>query len=120
MRYVPHPMRKPSQVLKPAKAVPVVTTEERLQAMVEWFLSTTQGREFAWHLIDEVCQLNGQTFAGEETHATAFHAGRRQVGIELMQLLQRFDPAGYRGMLTEAFARAAARNPVKRLRPPEP
>jgi hypothetical protein len=103
---------------KPARAIPVVTPQERLQAQAEWALSTEQGRAWHWHLLDEVCQLNGQTFAGESSHTTAFHAGRRQVGIELMQLLQRFAPHLYRQMLDEALHRSERARPVAPVRHP--
>lgn len=81
-------------------------------------MSTEQGRAWHWYLLDDLCQLNGQTFAGEQTHQTAFHAGRRQVGIELMLDLQRFVPHLYRLMLQEAFTRAERANPVKPVRQP--
>lgn len=100
---------------KPTQGIPVVTPQERLQAQVEWTLSTEQGRAFCWWLLDDLAQLNGQTFGGEATHQTAFHAGRRQVALELMQHLQRFAPHLYRQMLTEALNRAekAAPKPIR-------
>lgn len=91
----------------------MVTPQERLQAQIEWVLSTSQGREFCWWLLDTVAMLNGQTFAGEHTHQTAFHAGRRQVALELMLELQRFAPMQYRQMLQEAFARMPVPEPVR-------
>lgn len=103
---------------KPQRAIPVVTPQERLQAQVEWAMSTEQGRAWHWYLLDDLCQLNGQTFAGEQTHQSAFHAGRRQVGIELMQQLQRFAPHLYRQMLLEALNRAERANPIKPVRHP--
>lgn len=98
---------------KPQRAIPLVTPQERVQAWVEWVMSTEQGRAFCWWALDDLAQLNGQTFAGEQSHTTAFHAGRRQVGIELMEHLQRFAPHLYRQMLLEALNGHERPKPVR-------
>lgn len=54
-----------------------------------------------WWVLDSLGYLNGQAFAGEATHQTAFNEGRRQVALELMLELQRADPRAYRLMLEE-------------------
>lgn len=86
--------------LKPP-AKPVVDPKERLQGHLRWVQSTTQGRAAMWWVLDSLGYLNGQAFAGEATHQTAFNEGRRQVALELMLELQRADPRAYRLMLEE-------------------
>lgn len=57
-----------------------------------------------WWVLDVLGFLNGQAYAGEATHQTAFNEGRRQVALELMAELQRADPHAYRVMLEERLA----------------
>lgn len=82
---------------------PVVSSEEKLKARLGWVMSTEQGRAAAWWMLNDLCGLYSQSHAGEATHASAFNAGQRQVGIELMQYLKRFAPLEYREMLRECL-----------------
>jgi hypothetical protein len=95
---------KPSQ--GPSKGIP--TPAEKLKASLAWLMSTKQGRYAAWWLLDEVCGLFSQTFTGEATHQTAFHAGQRQVAIEVMQQLKRAAPHEYVEMLRERLGLGSA------------
>lgn len=70
----------------------------RLQVM-----SSPAGREFVFEVLDHVCGLYSQSYAGADTHATAFAEGQRSVGLHLQQVLQRECPEEYSRMMVEAF-----------------
>ncbi len=68
-------------------------------------MATPQGREFVFEILDHVCGLYSQSYAGADTHATAFAEGQRSVGLHLQQVLQRECPEQYSRMMVEAFER---------------
>lgn len=67
-------------------------------------LSTEAGRRLLWQIIEGYV---GSTFAGEETHRSAFLEGRRSIRVELADDCMRVSPSEYVLMLREAVDRRA-------------
>lgn len=63
------------------------------------------GRRFAWRLLNEMAGVFAPTFTG---NSQTFHLeGRRSVGIDLMQEIQRVAPDAYALMVSERMAELA-------------
>lgn len=67
---------------------------------VEWLMSTQQGRRVMWRLLS-LAGVYRTSFAGEETHATAFAEGARNIGLQLIHEVQRLTPDAYSQMVKE-------------------
>lgn len=80
---------------------PVLSPQERLDARLQWSMSTEQGRATMWFIMLDLGYLFSQSDAGEATHTSARNAGRRDVALELMEHLKRAAPLQYRLMLQE-------------------
>jgi len=98
----------------------VITLEELHKHQVERdlreVLKTPHGRRTFWWLVDEVSGVFNTSFAGEQTHQTAFHEGKRAVGAELVETLQRLAPEEYQRMFLDAIEdRRLAREEYERL-----
>lgn len=63
------------------------------------------GRRFLWRQMEFSIS---STFAGEETHTSAFNEGRRAIAAELMADCQRVAPQEFVHMLGDAFAHREA------------
>lgn len=70
-------------------------------------MSTAEGRRFVWYLLDDICQLHGGSYTGNSQ--TFFNEGRRSVGIQVMQELQRIVPERYLDMVGEQVRRVKER-----------
>ena len=68
-------------------------------------LGLKRGRAFVWSLLEKAGVFRS-TFAGEETHTSAFHEGRRSVGLEIFEKVFTDGPETYRMMASEAEERA--------------
>lgn len=96
-------------------APPTVTTEEdgqavkdgrkikRLQEVEDMraVMSAPAGRRFVHRMLG-LCGTFRLSFAGEQTHATAFNEGKRSVGNQLFAELEAVSPAQFLDMLREA------------------
>lgn len=80
---------------------------------LRWVLSTEQGRRFYLRLLEDESNLQGQSFAGSDTHLTAFREGVRAVGISLLEEAQRVAPGSYMKALNEAHEALSPRTPEK-------
>jgi hypothetical protein len=69
-------------------------------------MSTPEGRRLMRHIIDARCQPGTTSFAGEETHRTAFVEGRKDVGRELLGWCRRDVPAHWAQMVAEGLREA--------------
>jgi hypothetical protein len=67
---------------------------------VRLLMSEGAGRRVLWQLIDGTCGTFGGSYSGDAL-ASAYREGRRSVGIEVMQELQRLAPEAYVLMLQE-------------------
>lgn len=75
-------------------------------------MSLPAGQRFVWGVIDADCNTFGGSFAPlapAPELAMAFNEGRRSVGIELLQEMQRVAPDLYAEMVAKAALEAAAR-----------
>lgn len=72
---------------------------------VQWLMSTQQGRRIMWRLLS-LAGVFRISFAGEETHATAFAEGARNIGLVFMNDLQTLCPERYVQMTSEQQTRA--------------
>lgn len=77
--------------------------QDRLAA-VDYVMSHHNGRQFVWDLLSD-CGVFHTTFAGEQTHHTAFAEGKRQVGLALLTQIEESHPNGYAIMRAEAADR---------------
>lgn len=59
-------------------------------------------RRFAYWLLFRLSPVDGQTFAGENTHRSAFNEGRRSVAIDIGRLLRSANLNGFQRMEREA------------------
>lgn len=66
-------------------------------------LSTASGRRFLYRLIEDVTNTFGGSY-DDNAMRMARNEGRRDVGIDLVELCQDADPDGYWQMLQEALA----------------
>lgn len=60
------------------------------------FAKTRQGQEILWHILG-FCGIYDNTFTGD--NMTHYLAGRRSVGLEILQLLEEADPKLYPQLL---------------------
>lgn len=79
--------------------------QKRLDTALGALADLENGRIVLWSLIDEICGALNGSFAGENTHTTAFAEGKRAVGLEVISWLQRVAPSDYVLMLSEALNR---------------
>lgn len=85
-------------------------TDEELQRQADEdlrsVLSTVPGRRFVWRLVDGEAGVATPSFAGEQTHGTAYREGKRAVGLQLVLDCQRVAPTDYVQMVSEAVSRS--------------
>lgn len=67
---------------------------------IEWLMSLQQGRRVVWRLLS-LAGVYRSSFHGEETHATAFAEGARNLGLQLINEIQRLCPEQYGLMFKE-------------------
>lgn len=79
--------------------------QERADNDLRRVLSTESGRRVLWELMDGRASVFRPSYAGEQTHHTAYLEGRRSVGLELVLECQRVSPADWGHMMREALER---------------
>lgn len=67
---------------------------------LQWLMSTQQGRRFMWRLLS-MSGVYRLSYAGEQTHETAFAEGARNIGLQLMHDVQTLCPDLYAVMVEE-------------------
>lgn len=67
---------------------------------LEWLMSTQQGRRIMWRLLS-MAGVYRLSYAGADTHGTAFAEGARNIGLQLMHEVQRLCPNQYGVMVKE-------------------
>lgn len=80
--------------------------QERAAAVLARVLDSPHGREVVWTML-EMAGIHRISFAGEETHKTAFNEGRRSLGNDLLAQCLTARPQCYNVMRDEAEARRA-------------
>lgn len=80
--------------------------EERAKAVLARVLDSPHGREVIWRILEEA-GIHRTSFAGEETHRTAFNEGARNMGHWLLAECLTARPQCYNVMRDEAEARRA-------------
>jgi len=83
---------------------------QQLDADIRAVMETQAGRRVVWWLLDGVAGLHGPSFAGEAT-ATAYNEGRRSVGIDVMQAVQRLTKPAYLLMVEERMRALSIESP---------
>jgi hypothetical protein len=76
------------------------------EAQLAFVLSTEHGRAFIWNLV-AMCRFTGSSFAGENTHLTAFNEGRRDIGARVFGPILEKHPEMFTTMQREHIARQA-------------
>jgi len=71
-----------------------------LQNDVQTLMNTRQGRRMLFTILG-FTGMNANGFNANNSHLTAFHAGQRQVGLDISDLIQRFSQEDYLKMLKE-------------------
>lgn len=71
------------------------------RADYRFFLGTPQGRRVFWRILRR-CGVQRTPYAGELTHATAFHCGEQNIGLELSATAEQHAPELARQMREEA------------------
>lgn len=69
-------------------------------------LGSEQARAFIWNLVG-MCRFTGASFAGENTHMTAFNEGRRDIGARVFGPILEKHPEMFTLMQREHVARQA-------------
>lgn len=64
-------------------------------------MSTPGGRRFVRRVL-ALCGTYRLSFAGEQTHSTAFNEGKRSIGNQLLAEVEAVSPDGFIDMLREA------------------
>ena len=78
---------------------------ERAKSALAQFLSTEDGREWFWELLT-ICKTNDADHPSNELGHVMRQAGRRDVGLEMIEQLFTADPEAYTLMRREADERA--------------
>lgn len=66
-------------------------------------LATPEGRRVLWSIIEGRSGMSRRSYVVGDALATAYHEGRRSVGLDLMAAAQKAAPANYVHMVTEAL-----------------
>jgi len=69
--------------------------------------SLPQGRSFIWHVLS-LCELHSSSFTGNSR--TFYNEGKRDVGLNLLQLLEEADPTIYPSLIMERAKKQIAQN----------
>lgn len=97
--------KPPATVTAEEDAKPVKDSKKlkRLQEVEDLreVMSTPAGRRFV-HRVLGLCGTFRLSFAGEQTHATAFNEGKRSVGNQLFAEVEAVSPNQFLNMLREA------------------
>ena len=80
--------------------------QERATAVLARALDSPHMREVIWSILENA-GIHRISFAGEETHRTAFNEGRRSIGNDLLAQCLTARPQCYNVMRDEAEARRA-------------
>lgn len=67
---------------------------------LEWLMGTQQGRRLVWRLLS-MAGVFRLSYAGADTHATAFAEGARNIGLFWLGEIQRLAPGLYGTMTKE-------------------
>lgn len=78
--------------------------EEQEEFYLNEMLASEAGRAVLWRIMS-IAGLNRLSFAGEETHSTAFREGERNVANKVLALVLTANPAAYTLMQNEAVSR---------------
>lgn len=83
-----------------------VDRDEENQRQEFWrqVLATTAGRAIIWELLEK-CHVFSKIFAGEQTHHMANREGKREVGIDIFEIMFQSAPESYNLMRREALDR---------------
>lgn len=73
----------------------------RARDVLAGLVSLQDGRRWLWDLMKDLMTLDKQVMVGDTGYAQGFHDGQREVGLRMMRMVAKADPANFVLMLTE-------------------